>query len=317
MDVLGIDVSKAELSLVLLQDDAVARKKVDNTAAGFKQLSAWLKNRKVRSLHACLEATGVYGEEIAEYLADAGYTVSVVNPSQIKAFGRSALVRTKTDEVDALIIAQFCRAHQPPAWTAPPAKIRTFRGLLRRREALVGMMTAEGNRLEAASSKEVRRSIKAVLKALKSELETLEREISDYADSDPDLRNTIDRLDEIPGVGQLTAMKIVAETQSFHVCRSASELVAYAGLNPRHYQSGPVSRRQGISKIGNATLRKALYYAALSAKNRSRYFRPFVERLKAAGKPPKVIITAVMRKLLVLAHTLVAHNTRFDPAFAA
>lgn len=317
MDVLGIDVSKAELSVVLLQGESSLRKKLNNNAVGFKQLVSWLRNRKVKSLHACLEATGVYGEAIAEYLVDAGYTVSVVNPGQIKAFGRSALVRTKTDGVDALMIAQFCRAHQPPAWAPPPEKIRNFRAMLRRREALVDMITAEKNRLEAASGKEVRRSIRAVLKALGAELATLEVEINDHADSDPELRDTIDRLDEIPGVGTITAMKIVAETNSFRVCRTAQELVAYAGLNPRHYQSGPVNRRQGISKIGNAALRKALFFAAMSAKNRSPYFRPFVERLKAAGKSPKVIITAIMRKLLVLAHALVAHRTRFNPAPAA
>jgi transposase len=314
MDVLGIDVSKSELSLILLQGDSTARKKVNNTAAGFKQLSSWLNNRKVETLHACLEATGIYGEAVAEYLVDAGYTVSIVNPAQIKAYGRSALVRTKTDEVDALTIAQFCRAHQPLAWAPPPQSVRDFRALLRRREALVDMVTAENNRLEAASGKVVRRSIQAVLKALKNELATLEREIDDHIDADPRLRDNIDRLDEIPGVGSLTAMKLIAETQHFQVCQTAQQLVAYAGLNPKQYQSGPVNRRQGISKIGNAALRKALFYAAMSAKNRSSYFQPFVERLKAAGKPPKVIITAIMRKLLVLAHTLVSKGTRFDPA---
>lgn len=316
MDVLGIDVSKADLSVVLLQGDTTARKKVNNSTAGFKQLSAWLRNRKVQDLHACLEATGVYGEAIAEYLVDHEYRVSVVNPAQIKAYGRSALVRTKTDGVDALIIAQFCRAHRPPAWSPPPENVRNFRALLRRREALVDMITAEGNRLEAACGKAVRRSIKAVLSALKHELAALERDIDKEIKSDPALRDTVGRLDEIPGIGPLTAMKIIAETQSFRVCRSAPELVAYAGLNPKHYQSGPVHRRQSISKIGNAALRKALFYAAMAAKNRSGYFRSFVERLKAAGKPPKVIITAIMRKLLVLAHTLVSRGTRFNAAMA-
>ncbi len=94
-------------------------------------------------------------------------------------------------------------------------------------------------------------------------------------------------------------------------------LVAYAGLNPRLYQSGSITRRGAISKVGNAALRKSLYYAALSAKNHSAYFRPFVERLKAAGKRPKVIITALMRKLLVLAHAIGAGGQRFDPAFNA
>jgi transposase len=127
------------------------------------------------------------------------------------------------------------------------------------------------------------------------------------------LRDLVNKLDEIPGFGSLTAMKVLAETNAFSVCETAQQLVAYAGLNPRHYQSGTINRRGHISKVGNASLRKALYYAAISAKNHSVYFRAFVERLKAAGKRPKVIITAIMRKLLVLAHTLVSKQTRFNP----
>jgi transposase len=317
MDILGIDVSKAQLSLALLQGDSIARKAVNNSSSGIKQLLAWLRNRKARNLHACLEATGTYGELVAEHLHDAGFTVSVVNPIQIKAFGRSAMVRTKTDGVDALLIAQFCRAQKPPAWVAPPEKVRDFRALMRRREALVDIITAEGNRLEAASAKEVRRSIRAVLKAVKAELAVLEEQISHHVDSDPDLRELVDRLDELPGVARLTAMKMLAETNSFTVCDTARQIVAYAGLNPCHYQSGTIVRRQRISKIGNGKLRKALFYAALSAKNHSRYFRPFVERLQGAGKRPMVIITAIMRKLLILAHALATKGTRFDPSLAA
>jgi transposase len=316
MDVLGIDVSKAHLNLVLLQGESVARKTVPNNANGFKQLTAWLKNRKVRELHACLEATGIYGESVAEYLYDAGYVVSVVNPLQPKAFGQSAMVRTKTDGVDALVIAQFCKAQVPPPWNPAPKAVRELRALVRRREALVEMITAEKNRFEAASAEEVQRSIRAVLSALQTELAILEREINDHVDSDPELRTMVDRLDEIPGVGSTTAMKIVAETNGFTVCTTARELVAYAGLNP-HYQSGTIARRQPISKVGNDALRKALFYAAMAAKNHSAYFRPFVTRLQAAGKRPLVIVTALMRKLLVLAHALTSKGTRFDAAFAA
>lgn len=317
MDILGIDVSKAQLTLALLQGESIARKTVSNNSSGMKQVLTWLKNRKARDLHACLEATGTYGELIAEHLHDAGFTVSVVNPIQIKAFGKSTMVRTKTDGVDALLIAQFCRAQKPFVWAPPPEKVREFRALMRRREALVDMITAESNRLEAASAKQVRRSIRAVLKALKEELSTLEKQIKDHVDSDPDLREQVNRLDELPGVAALTAMKMLAETNSFTVCHTARQIVAYAGLNPCHYQSGTIIRRQRISKIGNAALRKALFYAALSAKNHSRYFKPFVERLQAAGKRPMVIITAIMRKILVLAHALVTRRMRFDPALAA
>lgn len=313
MDVLGIDVGKSDLHLVLLQEGKPpARKAVNNNPKGFEQLSAWLRNRKVEALHSCLEATGAYGEAIAEYLHDAGYVVSVVNPIQIKAFGRSSMVRTKTDGVDAELIAKFCRAQRPPAWTPPPLEIREFRALTRRRETLSEMITAEKNRLESATSAEVRRSISEHLEYLQHELEQLENDMEDHLKSHPSLRDLVERLDELPGFGPLTAMKVVAETNAFSVCRTSRELVAYAGLNPRLYQSGTITRRGRISKVGNAALRKALYFAAMSAKRSSKYFRRFVERLQTAGKRPKVIITAIMRKLLVLAHTLVTKGSRFE-----
>lgn len=317
MDYLGIDVGKAQLHAELLQGSTSARKSIPNNAKGYEQLVKWLTNRKATEVHICLEATGVYGEPVAEFLHDHGYRVSVVNPMQIKSFGRSKLVRTKTDRVDAGLIAEFCRVNAPSPWNPPKREIRVFRAMVRRRETLSAMITAERNRLEAAVEPAVRRSLETTIAALLDELKRLESEIDAHVDGDPDLRDMVDRLDEIPGVGRLTAEKLVAETSGFSVCHDRRAIVAYAGLNPQHYQSGSVWRRDRISKIGNRALRKALFYAALTAKNRSPHFRPFVERLEAAGKRPKVIIVALMRKLLVLAHTLVKTNTRFESAYAA
>lgn len=315
-DILGIDVGKTYLQLVLLQGEKIGRKKIENDVAGFEQLDAWLRNRKAKAVHACLEATGGYGERVAEHLYDGGHAVSIVNPIQIKAFGRSSLVRTKSDAIDAELIARFCQAHQPPAWSPPPREIRDLRAFIRRREALTEMATAEKNRLESTASDTLRTDIREHLAFLAEQLRKLESEIADHIDLHPGLRETIDKLDEIPGFGEITAIKLVAETNGFSVCDTARQLVAYAGLNPRHYQSGAVHRHMGISKIGNAAVRKALFYAAVSAKNRSHYFRPFVQRLEAAGKKPKVIITAIMRKLLVLA-LAVAKGQRFNPTLAA
>ena len=315
MDFAGIDVGKTDLHVTLLQGEKIAKKSVSNNSGGFEQLLKWLRNRKADEVHVCLEATGSYGIGIAEFLYDNHLKVSVVNPGQIKAFGRSELVRTKTDEVDAGIIARFCRANRPPAWSPPPQQIRALRALIRRRETLVDMITAEKNRLEAANISEVQRSIELIVAQLQAELERLESDINDHVDRHPDLREHIDRLDEIPGFGSLTAMKVFAETNGFAAGRTPREIVAFAGLNPRQYQSGSIQRRAGISKIGNADLRKALFYAALAAKNHSDYFRPFVERLRKQGKPPKVIVTALMRKLLVLAFTISKAGSHFDPAY--
>lgn len=318
MDVLGIDVGKKDLHAVLLQGETTARKSVPNTEKGFAQLAAWLANRGAHKLHACLEATGIYGEAIAEFLHDSGHIVSVVNPGQIKAYGRSELTRTKTDAVDAGVIARFCRANHPAPWNPPPREMRVLRALIRRRETLSNMITQELNRLESATTDQVRRSIEAVLKALKGELRQVEKLLDEHLNSHPDLRGQVEQLDAIPGFGSLTAMKVIAETNGFTVCSNAKEIVAFAGLNPTLYESGSIRRRGRISKIGNAALRKALFYAALSNLRRHGvYFGPFIDRLKTAGKRPKVIITALMRKLLVLAFTLFKSRRAFDPAYCA
>lgn len=122
---LGIDVSKAWLDVLLLREALPVEKgHFDNSQQGFRQLQHFLKKRKIKMLHACLEATGYYGAEVALFLHEAGYVVSVVNPARIKAYAESQLNRTKTDAGDAALIADFCRTQQPEAWTPPPLNSR-------------------------------------------------------------------------------------------------------------------------------------------------------------------------------------------------
>ena len=149
--VLGIDVSKAKLDLALKRPNGKFRTQtLANTAEGFAALSAWLGSEGLDELPVGMEATGTYWEAVAEYLADAGVTVSVVNPAQIKAFGTAALVRTKTDRVDARLIAEFCAAQGPAPWQAPSVGLRELRALVARREALQAMRIQEHNRLGVA-----------------------------------------------------------------------------------------------------------------------------------------------------------------------
>ena len=118
--VLGIDVAKAKLDAALrLPNGKVRSKVVENTDRGFQALTDWLTKQGAGELHVCMEATGTYWEAVAEYLADLGHTVSVVNPARIKAFGTVSMVRTKTDKVDARLIAEFCLSQYPDPWKAP------------------------------------------------------------------------------------------------------------------------------------------------------------------------------------------------------
>ena len=149
---LGIDVAKAKLDMALrLPTGQVRSTIIANTDAGFAELQAWLARHDGIGAHVCMEATGTYWEAVAETLADAGYPVSVVNPSRVKAYGAARQVCTKTDAVDARLIADFCASQRPPLWTPPPPARRELRARVARREALVAMRTQEQNRLPVAT----------------------------------------------------------------------------------------------------------------------------------------------------------------------
>ncbi|MER2603024.1 MAG: transposase, partial [Candidatus Competibacter phosphatis] len=184
---LGIDVAKTKLDVALrLPTGQVRSTIIANTDAGFVELQAWRAPHDRIALHVCLEATGVYWEAVAETLADAGFTVSVVNPARIKAYRAARQVRTKTDAVDARLIADFCASQHPPAWTPLPPAQRELRAWVARREALVIMRTQEQNRLPVAHPS-VRPGIEALIAHLDRVIAEVEAAIRQRIDDDPDL----------------------------------------------------------------------------------------------------------------------------------
>ena len=313
--VLGIDVSKAKLDVALRRPDGKLRSKVvQNSPSGFVALTAWLDTHGVHRLHACMEATGIYWEAVAAYLADAGHTVSVVNPAQIKAFGGAGLVRTKTDRVDAKLIAAFCVAQCPPPWQAPPPAVRALRALVARRDALDAMRTQERNRLGVADQN-VRPGIEAHLAYLEQALADIEAAIRQKIDNDPGLGAQRQLLDSIPGLGDKTIPTLLAYYGGPLRFDTAKQAVAFAGLDPRQHQSGSSVRgKPRLSKVGHARLRKALYMPAMVATTRSAWGRALKQRLAAAGKPPMLILGAMMRKLLCVAYGVLRSGRPFDPA---
>src|SRR5829696_5860417 len=145
---LGIDISKRTFDACLIREGGKLRHRgFPNSADGFAQLSAWLTKYKAEQVHACLEATGAYGEALSTYLYEAGHTVSVINPAAIKAYGESHLSRAKTDKADAALIARFCEERRPPAWQPLPAEVRELQALARRLDSLLEMRGMEANRL--------------------------------------------------------------------------------------------------------------------------------------------------------------------------
>jgi transposase len=310
---LGIDVSKAKLDVALRRPDGKLRHKVvDNTPEGFAGLSAWLSKQGVTELHACMEATGIYWEAVAEYLVDVGYWVSVVNPAQIKAFGAAQLVRTKTDKADAQLIAAFCAAQCPEPWQAPSPAIRELRALVARRNALDAMRTQEKNRLPVAREA-VRAGIAAHLDYLEQAIAEVEAMIREKIDNDPDLKQQRELLDSIPGLGDKTIPVLLAYYGGTLRFTTAKEAAAFAGLDPRQHESGTSVRgKPRLSKVGHSTLRKALYMPAMVAITKTAWGRAFRDRLKAAGKTPMVIIGAMMRKLVHVAFGVLKSKKPFD-----
>jgi len=316
VEILGIDVGKRQLHAALLQGDRCASKSAPNSPAGIAQLQAWLKNRKVERVHACLEATGGWSEDVAIALHDAGHVVSLVNPSRVKAFAQSEMLRTKTDRIDAALIARFCRLHAPEPWIPPAPEIRILQGLVRRYQSLVEMRTEEQNRLQAPIvAPAVNESIRAMLEHLEHEIERVDREIAQLFDQHPPLRRQRDLLTSIKGIGDTTAARILGEVPNIAEFRDVKAIAAFAGLSPRHYQSGSIHRPSRIAKTGNANLRRALYFPALSAMRFNPLLKRFADRLRQRGKSKMAVVAAVMRKLLTLAYGVLKSGRPFDPGY--
>ncbi len=316
---LGIDISKLKFDICLSRQGGKFRHKVfPNSPAGFSQLSAWLIKYKVERVHACLEATGTYGEALATYLHEAGHVVSVVNPAAIKAYGQSYLSRTKTDKADATLIAQFCSERCPPEWQPLPAEIRGLQALVRRLDSLLEMRQMEANRLEVSTAAEaVTESLVGHLAFLDEEVARTERLIRTHIGNHPGLQEQRDLLLTIPGIGSTTAAKILGEILDVKLYESARQLAAFAGLVPRLHESGSsIKRKARLSKTGAPRLRKALYFPAIVAIKHNPRIRALAERLKERGKCPMQIIGAAMRKLVHIAYGVLRSGSPFNPELA-
>jgi transposase len=308
---LGIDVAKAKLDCALRLPNGKFRAKViANSPEGFAVLAAWLTTHNATEPHACMEATGVYWEAIAHFLSAKGLAVSVVNPAQIKAYAASRLVRTKTDKADAKLIANFCAERNPTPWQAPSEAELTLRALVLRLDALQAMRTQESNRLDV-SRDAVRDNIQHHLAWLDTEVKHLAKAI--HINSHPGLKQQRDLLDTIPGLGERTVAIILAYYADTGRFANSRQAAAFAELDPRQYESGSsVKGKPKLSKVGHAFLRKALYMPAMVALYKTVWGKQFKGRLALSGKPPKLIIGAMMRKLIHVAFGVLRSQQPFN-----
>lgn len=320
----GIDVSKLTLDVSVCWQGKWIHTKVSNTAEGYESLQRWMQKRKLGSIHACLEATGTYSDGIALFLFEHGSAVSVINPARMAAFRQSEGIRTKTDRQDAKLLVRYCHQKQPALWKPTAQQVQQLQVLLLRQEQLHKMKQQEQNHLENGRLDPLtREQIQTHLQQIEAQLSEIEQRSVSLVETQDDLQERCDLLTSIPGIGALTArrlMGVIAEIERFE---SASQLVAYAGLAPVEKSSGTSVRgKGGISKTGQIWLRKWLYMSGMRVKSCSKEFEQWEQQLKARGKTGKVIVVAMMRKLLHVIYGVWKSGRPYDaskafPAYSA
>lgn len=317
----GVDVAKSKLDVALLGERGKVNSHVfNNDAKGHAALMAWLSDRggSPARLRVCMEASGPYSEAVASALVDAGWCVSVVNPARIKGFAQSELVRNKTDRADAALLARFGQALQPEPWVAPPLEVRELRALVDRLQSLKDMHQQEANRLEAAINHAgMRESIQGHLQWLQASIKQLERQIDDHIDGHPGLREDATLITSIPGIGNITAAKVIAYLGDVRRFKNAKALAAFIGVTPRLKLSGTSVRgRSMISRSGHACIRHSLYMPAMVALKHNPIIKAFGARLKDGGLAPKAVISACMHKLVHLIYGILKSGVPFNAKHA-
>lgn len=314
--ILGIDISKASFDACLLLEEKRLYKAFKNNPGGFADLQRWLEKAGATQVHACLESTGTYGDDLAEFLHETGHTVSVVNPARIHSYARSRLSRNKTDKGDAHLIALFCQSEKPEVWQPTPAEVKELRALVRRLEDLTQMRVAEVNRSKASAHPAVQASLEQLLASLDAQIKALSEAIKEHILKHPLLERQQELLTSIVGIGEKTAHKLLAEIDITKF-KDAKALAAFLGLTPKHHNSGTSVRgRPRLSKTGSPSLRKALYFPAISAMNWCPSMQAFCTRLRAKGKPKMVVVGAVMRKLVHIVYGVLKHGNPYSTTWS-
>ncbi len=314
VSILGVDISKTKFDVCLIVENKQFNRIFTNNTDGFNSCLQWCLKKNAHTLKVCMEATGWYSEALADFMHANGHNVSIVNPFRIKSHGQSKGLRHKTDKADAICIADFCRIHNPALWSPMNPDQKRLRNVSRtvsslKEERLVIKNKLENERLDQT----VNQSLHILVKTFDEQITVLEKEMITIIHTSSELREALQLLNNIKGVGILTIIALLTEMPNVDQFDSVRAYVAYAGLNPKQHQSGSsVLKKGSISKMGGSRIRKALYLPAVVIKNHNEYFNDFCQRLVARGKAAKVIIVAIMRKLLHIVYGILKHKQPFD-----
>ncbi len=295
----GIDISKLTFDVTVLTDNKNQHRIFKNNPNGYKLFTKWVKSHNSKTI-ICMEATGVYGIALAKYLCQQSLKTIVANPFKIHSYSAMQMNRNKTDKADSLCIAKYCRylnqeeninknLYQPKS-----KYYQQLQSLVTRLDQLMIYKTQESNRLESCLDNVCKKSINLFIKQLEKQVELLL---------------------SINGIGEKTAWAILAYLGDISLFDKASQVASYSGTNPSIKESGTSLKSTRISKMGNKKLRKSLYMPAIVAKKYNPILAIFYDKLIAKGKPKKVAICAVMRKLLIISYGVLKSEQKFNPAY--
>jgi transposase len=303
----GIDVAKRSLDVYLASEDRSFT--VNNDTAGYRQLLKQLP--ATGSCLVVIEATGGYQSRVVGVLVAAGHQVAVVNPRQVRDFARGLGILAKTDRLDARVIARFGAQTDPRPVEIGSEKQAELRELVTRRRQLVELRTAEQNRLETTRTKVVRKNVRHLVEQLDKQIRQLEEAIGELVQNEPELASKAALLETVPGVGPVTVTSLLVDLPELGRL-DRQQVAALVGVAPFNRDSGKFHGRRAIWG-GRAAVRSVLYMAALAARRSNPLIRDFANRLEAAGKPFKVVLTACMRKLLVILNSMIKNNLPWNP----
>jgi transposase len=312
---IGVDVAKETLEIALGPEAKTFS--VPNDRVGVGQLLPQLP--APGTCVVVLEPSGGFERIAIAELLQAGHSVALVNPRQVRDFAKGIGMLAKTDAIDARVLVRFGEVVKPRCLDVPKGPLGELQQLVERRRQLIELRTAESNRLKQASCKATRKSIQDVLKTLEKQVKSIEDQIDKLIRDHDDWKHKVDLMTSVPGVGTTTATTLLADLPELGQL-NRQEIAALAGVAPFNEDSG---NHVGVRSIrgGRLSVRNALYMAALSARRHNEHIHPFATRLAQStptrgGKKPKVVLTACMRKLLVILNTMLKNDTPWNSKLA-
>lgn len=327
--VLGIDVAQKELVVTLgrkLLDgtiDLFAYKVFKNKETGFVSLLDWVKKLTddVFTVRFVMEATGVYHQKFAYYLDQKGYEVSIVLPNKISNYIKTLAIKTITDKTCSQAIAQFGLERKLDQWKRPKNVYKNLQQLTRERDQIVCERVVVKNQLHAENA-EAEPNQGSLLRMqerinfLNKQEKEIKQELLNWVNKDVELQQEIEKICTIPGIGWLTAVIVLAETNGFELIRNKKQLTSYAGLDVKEKLSGTsVKGKPRISKNGNRSLRKAMHLPALTAVRWDENFKSIYARLVSKHGIKMKALVAIQRKLLEMIYVLFKNKTKYDKEY--